>query len=194
VDRPEGTPLPPYDPVYDPPAPADFLSFALGIALGRFGPDGAGILDEPPSDALPAGILYLSMAGEDDGLKHPAAAPLHQAYAKHGAQISGTADLRTYLCREFFPKDHKDRYDGRPIYWPLSSPKRSFVAWVAIHRFTQNTLSTLLSDHLLPERRSLEGQMEDLRSARLGAGRAAADRRLGEVQRLTKSCRPSSKP
>jgi hypothetical protein len=37
VDRPEGAPLPPYEPVLDPEPPTDHLSFALGVALARFG-------------------------------------------------------------------------------------------------------------------------------------------------------------
>lgn len=184
VDRPAGTPLPPYEPVYDQPTPADFLSFALGVALGRFDPDGAGLLPAPPDTALPAGILFLSRAREEDSLKHPATALLHNAWAEHGPHLSTAADLRAYLCQEFFSKDHKDRYENRPIYFPLSSQKRNFVAWVSIHRFTDSTLAILLSDHLLPERLKLEGQIEDLRRARAGAGRAAADRRLGEISKL----------
>ena len=37
VDRPEGAPLPDYAPEYDLEPPTDHLSFALGVALGRFG-------------------------------------------------------------------------------------------------------------------------------------------------------------
>lgn len=37
VDRPEGERLPPYEEQLDPEPPTD-ISFALGIALGRFGP------------------------------------------------------------------------------------------------------------------------------------------------------------
>jgi len=38
VDRPAGTPLPPYHPEYDPPTAQDFISYAVGLALGRFQP------------------------------------------------------------------------------------------------------------------------------------------------------------
>ena len=88
VDRPEGRPLPPYEPEYDPEPPTDHLSFALGVALGRFGPNGEGILDPTKDDlshALPAGILFLDGTLDDDdyrdSLGHPAAAPLHDAWA-----------------------------------------------------------------------------------------------------------------
>ena len=44
VDRAAGEPLPPYEPGVDPPAPEAALSFAFGLAIGRFplAPDGEG--------------------------------------------------------------------------------------------------------------------------------------------------------
>ncbi len=62
VDRPEGAPLPEYLPEHDPEPASDHLSNALGVALGRFGANGEGILDPTKDDlgrALPAGILFL---------------------------------------------------------------------------------------------------------------------------------------
>ena len=85
VDRAEGAPLPEYVAEYDPEPATDHLSYALGVALGRFGAGGEGILD-PAKDslahALPAGILFLdgTLDAEDlrDGLGHAAAAPLRE--------------------------------------------------------------------------------------------------------------------
>ena len=34
----------------------------MGVALGRFGANGEGILDAAPPDALPAGILFVARA------------------------------------------------------------------------------------------------------------------------------------
>jgi hypothetical protein len=88
VDRPEGAPLPPYEPVYDDPDPIAYVSFAIGVALGRFGANGEGILNEAPADALPAGILYLS--GDEslpDSLQHPAAHRILEAWKEHSAAI-----------------------------------------------------------------------------------------------------------
>jgi hypothetical protein len=45
VDRPDGAPLPEYVEELDPEPASDHVSFALGVALGRFGADGEGILD-----------------------------------------------------------------------------------------------------------------------------------------------------
>lgn len=182
VDRPAGAPLPPYTPVYTGPEPVDYVSHAFGLALGRF-PLGR----EPSHDSLPAGILYLSAAAPDrDSLAAPACAPLHAAWANHGPAIDPKLPLHAYLRTRFFDH-HRKLYENRPIYLPLSSAKRSFVAWISIHRWTITTLSTLLADHLLPERLSLEGQLDDLRKARASTDakqRAAAEKRFGDAQKL----------
>lgn len=114
IDRPAGAPLPPYTPRLTPPTEADRLSFALGVALGRF-----------PGEALPDRILYLDAETEDDSLSHPAAAPLQAAWGRPG--------LRAFLCREAFEALHRRRYKSRPIFWPLSSPGRQIVAWIPAH-------------------------------------------------------------
>ncbi|MGB8932434.1 MAG: BREX-6 system adenine-specific DNA-methyltransferase PglX [Anaeromyxobacteraceae bacterium] len=185
VDRPVGEPLPPYEPEYGPPAPAAFVSFAVGVALGRFGASGEGILSDPPKSALPAGILYVSAASEHDSLAHPACAPLHAAWAEHGKAVGDGDDLRTWLRTGFF-KHHKTVYENRPIYFPLSSAKKSFIAWVSIHRWAPNTLTTLLADHLVPEKRRLEGELDDLRKAKTqgSKGKGGAEKRFADVQKL----------
>jgi hypothetical protein len=75
-----------------------------------------------------------------------------------------------------------------PIYFPLAAQKESFVALVSIHRFTDDTLRDLLADHLLPAKRRLEGELDDLRTAKTAeqnrAHRIRAERGFSEVQRL----------
>ena len=192
VDRPEGAPLPEYVPEHDPEPATDHLSYALGVALGRFGPNGEGILDPAKDDlghALPAGILFLdtTLAPHDraDGLGHPAAAPLHAAWQQHGPSIAPGDDLRGWLAAGFFDL-HRKMYDNRPIHWPLSSEKRTFVAWITIHRWTANTLRVLLADHLVPRLTRLDGELADLRAVRDGGDKKAAraaDKRFAQVQK-----------
>ncbi|MGE4073564.1 MAG: BREX-6 system adenine-specific DNA-methyltransferase PglX [Lysobacterales bacterium] len=192
VDRPEGDPLPPYEPEYDAEPLTDHLSYALGVALGRFGPNGEGILDPAKDDqshALPGGILFLdgTQEGDDrrDSLGEAAAAPLHAAWAEHGAATAARKTLREWLSRDFFKDVHRTMYENRPIHWPLSSADRTFVAWINIHRFNGQTLSLLLADHLDPLRRRLDGELTDLRAARDGGGdkksMREAERRHGEL-------------
>ena len=265
VDRPEGAPLPDYQPVLDPEPPTDHLSFALGVSLGRFGPHGEGVLDGdgrvvplPPmgngtqetagtndaaenrgtlplepkrhatracpsgssasallpgemlsgvvqkrgnhpgerggvggavvAQALPQGILFLDGSLDDvdlrDSLSHPATKPLLDAWDQYGALIAPRSGLRSYLREKFFSEVHKGMYENRPIHWPLSSEKKTFVAWVNIHRWNENTLRVLLAEHLKPRLTQLEGELTDLRAARDSTDKKAskeADRRLADI-------------
>jgi hypothetical protein len=203
VDRPEGAPLPVYAEKLDPEPPSDHLSFALGVALGRFAPgdeqgqsttnNPAGILDPASADlthALPAGILFLdgSLAESDqrDDLGQPAAAALHQAWTRHGAAIVTNRTLRDWLRLDFFKDVHKGMYENRPIHWPLSSSAKTFVAWVNIQRLDGQTLKVLLADHLIPTRSRLDGELDDLRQVRDSGDRQAAreaDTRLSKLTR-----------
>lgn len=184
VDRPAGEPLPEYAEELDAEPASDHLSFALGVALGRFGAAGSaqeGVLDPRAADlshALPHGILFLdtTLGDEDDrdGLGHPAAAPLHAAWAEYGHAIGTKRGLRAWLALDFFKDVHRTMYENRPIHFPLSSPSRTFVAWVNIHRFDEQTLRVLLADHLMPTRARLEGEIADLRAIRDGGDKKAA--------------------
>lgn len=176
VDRPAGEPLPPYTPTYQAETPLDHLSFALGVALGRFGADGEGVLSDVSPSTLPHGILYLSSAGASDSLEHPAAACLHTAWETYGESIAKKSTLRDYLREKFFTDDHLKRYEKRPIYFPLTSAKKSFVAWVSIHRWKDDTLQTLLADYLQPELSRLAGELADLMEARSTGDRTSQTR------------------
>ena len=182
VDRAVGERLPIYEPQYDLEPPTNHLSFALGAALGRVGPTDEGILDPAKVDvsrASPAGILFLdgTLDGTDgrDSLGHSAAGPLHEAWAKFGALVGdGRRNLRDWLALDFFKDVHRGMYEGRPIHWPLSSSQKTFVAWINIHRLTEQTLRILLADHAHPTLNRIEGELNDLRAARDGADRKAA--------------------
>ncbi len=189
VDRPEGAPLPPYIPEYDEPAPQAHVSFAIGVALGRFGANHEGILDVPPDSALPAGILFVGPNDTMvDSLTHPATAPIVTAWDQQQSAINNgkKVPLRDWLRKDFFTY-HKALYENRPIYFPLSSEKRSFVALVSIHRWADNTLQTLLAEHLNPALRQLEGEIADLNQARASSDKktaAAAEKQYGVSKRL----------
>ncbi len=181
VDRPEGAPLPPYEPELDPEPSTDHLSFVLGVALGRFGANGEGILDPAKADLsamLPAGICFLDGSLEEtatgDSLDHGATELLHAKWAEHGPAVDPNSDLRTWLRLKFFGDVHKGMYENRPIYFPLSSAKKTFVAYVSIHCWTENTLRTLLAEHLHPALIRLSGEIDDLRESRQSADKNAA--------------------
>ncbi len=182
VDRPAGTPLPDWHPTYEPATPDDWLSYSIGIALGRF--ENVELRIENVEKAqnsqfpilnsqfpLPYGILYLSTYRDTDSLNHPAAAAIHTAWETHGGKIAKSKTLRDWLRTDFFKNTHLKRYDQRPIYFPLSSTplkatSPNFVAHISIHRWADNTLQILLADHLIPELTQLEGELADLLDTR----------------------------
>ena len=185
VDRTKGSPLPPYEPVYEDASPFQLVSFAFGVAMGRFGANGEGILEEAPEGSLPGGILFLSEATGRDSLGHPACGPLHAAWADFGAAVGEGDDLRSWLRKSYFGL-HRKAYEDRPVYLPLSSARKTFVAWVSIHRFGPDTLKAVLADHLQPELRTLEGELEDLKAARQASDRrerGRAEKRYAEIQK-----------
>ena len=190
VDRVEGESLPEYIEQLDPEPPTDHLSFGLGVALGRFSLDSQGIL-APDSDqveqALPNGILLLDGSLDEsdgrDGLAAKAALLLNSAWANYGSTIAAKSDLRTWLRLRFFADVHKTMYENRPIHWPLSSRNKTFVAWINIHRWNENTLRSLLADHLLGNALPrIDGELEDLRKAR-AEGTKGSDARFLQVQK-----------
>jgi len=206
VDRAPGEPLPEYcptesdwlppDSASDPTASAaehekraafDRVSYALGVAMGRFGAQGEGVLASAPDTAVPAGILFVSATGEGDSVDTRACAPLRAAFIEYGTALTDERDLRVWLRKELFAL-HKERYENRPIYFPLSSEKKSFVAWVSVHRWTKNTLKELLADHLEPLRRGLDAQLKELRAAKESAtdkkSKTATERKLTELSKL----------
>ena len=189
VDAPEGDPLPPYEPEYDTPPPEAHVSFAIGVAVGRFGAAAEGILDAAPADSLPTGILFVTPDDNlPDSLQHPASSRVRAAWEEHSEAICNgkKQPLRNWLRKDFFAY-HKTLYENRPIYFPLSSEKRSFVAWVSIHRWTDNTLQTLLADHLHPTLRQLDGEIADLNRTRASSDKktaASAEKQYSKTKNL----------
>ncbi|BAY73260.1 hypothetical protein NIES23_60880 (plasmid) [Trichormus variabilis NIES-23] len=187
VDREPGTPLPNYEPVYEEPPATNFISYSIGVALGRFGADGEGILNQAPATALPHGILYLSAYSEKDSLEHRACKPIQETWHEYGSIIAKGTQLRKWLRLSFFKDVHLGMYESRPIYFPLSSQRKNFVAFISIHRWADNTLQTLLADYLIPELSQLEGELNDLTTARHQGDKktqAKAEERYSEVQKL----------
>lgn len=174
-------------------SPAEHISFAFGVALGRFGRNGEGILDPDsldPNDALPAGVLFLDGSLDEndlrDSLGHEHAAFLRETWKERGADIDAKSDLRSYLRLKFFDDVHRTMYENRPIHWPLSSAKKTFVAWINIHRWDAQTLRVLLAEHLRPAEARIEGQLADVRAARDGADEKAAKRAEKVLDRVMK--------
>lgn len=187
VDREPGTPLPDYQPIYEQPPATNFVSYSIGVALGRFGANGEGIIENVEENVLPHGILYLSNYSERDSLEHSASQIIHETWQQHGATIAKNKDLREWLRLNFFKDVHLGMYENRPIYFPLSSTKKNFVAFISIHRWRDNTLQDLLAEYLMPELSHIEGELSDLNDARNQGDKKSqnnAEERYSKIQQL----------
>ncbi len=146
----------------------------------------------PVERGLGGEVLYLSAYSGDrpdskDSLHHPACQPLHQAWAEHGGAIAPGKTLRDWLRLNFFKDVHVGMYDQRPIYFPLSSEKKNFVALISIHRWADDTLTTLLADHLVSEQTQLDGEIADLLGTKAQGDvktQTTAEKRYTELMQL----------
>ena len=145
----DGQPIPPYVEELDPEPPTDQLSFAIGVSLGRFQEKKAEVdTDGDSSSSLNNGILFLNGTLADDefsgdSLGHIASKPIHHKWSELGNSIDARRGLRAWLRERFFSDVHVSMYENFPIYLPLSSSQRTFVAYVNIHRFDNQTLLVL---------------------------------------------------
>ena len=85
--------------------------------------------------------------------------------------------LRQYFVKDFY-KDHCHRYSNRPIYWMVSSRpdnKASFQALIYLHRYTPDTLNTVLGDYLREFQAKLRSEIGHLEQSKTVADQKRAD-------------------
>jgi hypothetical protein len=141
---------PPAAPISRAALAARWVSYAVGIALGRFSRarhlagEGLGPLQaNHPEDlaARVAAVLTFVLGGES------AAAEVIEAAVGRGALLAG---LRAYLAGPFL-QQHLRRYHGRPTYWLLQSPRGRFAVYLFHERLTPQTLPRLRQEYLEPQ-------------------------------------------
>ena len=138
-----------------------WISYAVGIVMGRFQPGVSGALGQgrfPPevAEQLRAltdsdGVATLDEGHQDD-LARKVWEALEIMLGEAGAsEVVETALekgnpetlLRRFLAKNFF-KRHLQQYRKRPIYWLLESPERSYSVYVFHERATRDTLPLIL--------------------------------------------------
>lgn len=190
VDVDDQLSLPEYIEAADSELYINHLSFAVGVAMGRFGKEQQGILApnaESDQQYLPHGVLYVDGSLDEndhrDSLGHNALSFFHSAWNDHSRKLKVQRTKREWFALDFFKDVHKEMYENRPIYFPISSRHRTFVALVNIHRWNTNTLRSVLADHLLGQSLPrIDGELEDLRKAR-AEGAKGSDTRFLQVQK-----------
>ena len=65
-----------------------------------------------------------------------------------------------------FWKDHKKRYQNRPIYWLFASKKGAFQCIAYMHRMNAYTAERIRAKYLLPYIETLQARIADLDNRR----------------------------
>ena len=176
-----------------------WISYAVGIVMGRFQPgiDGAlgrGHFSEEIAAKLRAlvdsdGILVLDEGHPDDlttkvlqalriMLGDEAAAEV--VAAGTGRTGNPEEELRRYFERNFF-KEHIQKYRKRPVYWLLQSPRKKYGVWLFHERLTRDTLYRIHGKQYVESKLNLlETNLADLRRCRDAA--QGRERRAFEKQ------------
>ncbi len=169
-----------------------WISYAVGIVMGRFQPGVDGALgrgwfpDLPAASAAQAGEVAARLRdmADADGVMvldegHPddLAAKVFQALqtmlgeeAAREVVSVGTGkegepeeSLRKYFASKFF-KEHIQQYRKRPVYWLLQSPRKKYGVWLFHEKLTRDTLYRIRGDEYVGSKiKLLESHMADLR-------------------------------
>ena len=153
---------------------AQFVSYAVGCMFGRYSIDKDGLILANQGDTLKdylAKVLkskdQLKFVPDEDNVipilddewfEDDIVARFHgflkasfgeAQFQKNLAFVEECLgkDIRKYFVKDFY-KDHIKRYKKRHIYWMFSSPKGYFNVLIYMHRYTSDTLSTILNGYL----------------------------------------------
>ena len=141
--------------------PGEWVSYSVGVALGRFHPGvldglGCGSFSDEIAGRLreladPEGLTVLE-EGHPDDLAQRVSEILHVIHgdaeaerllrAALGSSDSSRDAIEKYLIGAFF-RDHVTRYRKRPVYWLLQSPKRNYQIYVFHEKVTADTLPAI---------------------------------------------------
>jgi len=96
-------------------------------------------------------------------------------------------DLRKYFVKDFYP-DHLQRYKKRPIYWMVSSPKKSFNALFYMHRYKEDIFARIQNSYLREYIAKLEAGLVDEQTKANDDSNSATERKkaLKAVDNITK--------
>lgn len=168
-----------------------WISYAMGIVMGRFQPDisgalGQGRFSSPVAAELRSltdsdGVATL-MEGHQDDLAAKVWRALQIALGEEGAtEVVETAlgydnpeeMLRRYLERDFF-KLHLQQYRKRPVYWLLQSAGKAFSVYIFHERATRDTLPLIMGTRYVTGKiNQLKNRIEEVQTDKKSAeGRA----------------------
>ncbi len=175
-----------------------WVSYAIGIILGRFKPREKGALGsgitEDGQVLLKADFAKLRTLADSDGIMvldpgHPEdltarieevlAILLGEGSGKEIIQVLG-GDLPRFLERDFFAKWHIPQYRKRPVYWFLQTARKNYGLYLFHERLSADSLF-LIQEKYIQQKIALEqNRLAELR------GRIAATAEGREKRALEK--------
>ncbi len=197
---------------------AAFLSYAVGCMMGRYSLNHPGLiladagdtvehylakvgkpLDElsfPPDEDAIIPVLEGEWFGDDIVARTReflrvtfGEATLHENL-RFIEQSLGKS-LEKYFLTDFY-KDHLQTYKKRPIYWLFQSPKKGFSALVYLHRYTRDTVNTLLNGYLRDYLKKLESRIAHLiqveATSTVTREKTAARKESDKLKKALKDC------
>lgn len=165
------------------PLAARWISYAVGVVLGRFEPGVEGALGRGTfSPEVAARLRALEDAdglvvldpGHPDDLTVKVERVLEAVYGYRGAEeivlaAAGGKALADYLKGDFF-KRHVQQYRKRPIYWLLQSPKKGYSLYAFHEKLTRDRLFLIDgSQYLGGKLNGVRTAVEELRGSLAGA-------------------------
>lgn len=159
-----------------------WISYAVGIVMGRFQPDISAALGKGRFSSQVAAQLRSMTDGDgvatlDEGHQDDLALKvwnaLEIALGESGAsEVVSTSLgdgnpeslLRRYLERDFW-KRHLQQYRKRPVYWLLQSSAKSFSVYIFHERATRDTLPLILGTRYVTGKiNQLKNRMDEVRA------------------------------
>lgn len=179
-----------------------FISYAIGVYMGRYCLDKSGlhIAHPAPTEEEIASYEYKNMivSIDDDGIiplmsndapfidnapkriselvRIVFGSELH-AQNMNFIEASLKKSLDDYLRKDFY-KDHTSMYQKRPIYWLFSSKKGAFQVLTYMHRMDRYTVEKIRQRYLLPYIEYLRNTLGDFE--RRAASLSPAERKAQE--------------
>ena len=176
-----------------------WVSYAVGIILGRFKPGEKGALGsgiaEDGQVLLKADFAKLPTLADSDGIMvldpgHPEdltarieevlTVLLGEGVVKEIIQVIG-GDLPRFLEREFFAKWHIPQYRKRPVYWLLQTVRKNYGLYLFHERLTTDSLFLIQEKYVQPKISLEQNRIVELRE-RMAATSEGREKRTLEKE------------
>jgi hypothetical protein len=181
-----------------------FVSYGVGCMFGRYSLDQEGLVVANMGQEIPASCTFEIDADnvipvlEDDYFTDDIASRFIEFVkvafgADHHAEnirfiedALGTT-IRKYFVKGFY-EDHIKRYKKRPIYWMVSSPKKSFNALIYMHRYQDDIFARIQNNYLREYISKLEASSHTATTIANDESNSSADRKkaIKEIDDIAK--------